>query len=153
MGTSGGFGQKTRAKLINCSGGNLCSVAQLCPTLYHPIDCSLRPPLSMGLSWQEYWSGLPFPSPGDLPNPGDRTCISCISCTGRQILYHGAPWGFCPGYKPDFKPIPIIVALGPVLLMVPATLSWPASWACDLCSVCGFSLAELLQENKRNLFF
>ena len=27
-------------------------------------------PLSMELSRQEYWSGLPFPSPGDLPNPG-----------------------------------------------------------------------------------
>ena len=27
-------------------------------------------PPSMGLSRQEYWSGLPFPSPGDLPNPG-----------------------------------------------------------------------------------
>ena len=27
-------------------------------------------PLSMGSSRQEYWSGLPFPSPGDLPNPG-----------------------------------------------------------------------------------
>ena len=27
-------------------------------------------PLSMGLSRQEYWGGLPFPSPGDLPNPG-----------------------------------------------------------------------------------
>ena len=27
-------------------------------------------PLSMGLSRQEYWSGLPCPSPGDLPNPG-----------------------------------------------------------------------------------
>ena len=27
-------------------------------------------PLSMGFSGQEYWSGLPFPSPGDLPNPG-----------------------------------------------------------------------------------
>ena len=26
-------------------------------------------PLSMGLSWQEYWSGLPFSSPGDLPDP------------------------------------------------------------------------------------
>ena len=24
----------------------------------------------MGFSWQEYWSGLPFPSPGDLPDPG-----------------------------------------------------------------------------------
>ena len=27
-------------------------------------------PPSMGFSRQEYWSGLPFPSPGDLPNPG-----------------------------------------------------------------------------------
>ena len=27
-------------------------------------------PLSLGFSWQEYWSGLPFPSPEDLPNPG-----------------------------------------------------------------------------------
>ena len=27
-------------------------------------------PLSMGFSRREYWSGLPFPSPGDLPNPG-----------------------------------------------------------------------------------
>ena len=27
-------------------------------------------PLSMGFSRQHYWSGLPFPSPGDLPNPG-----------------------------------------------------------------------------------
>ena len=30
-------------------------------------------PLSMGLSRQEYWSGLPFPTPGDLPNPGMDT--------------------------------------------------------------------------------
>ena len=29
-----------------------------------------QPPLSMGFSRQEYWSGLPCPSPGDLPNPG-----------------------------------------------------------------------------------
>ena len=27
-------------------------------------------PLTMGFFSQEYWSGLPFPSPGDLPNPG-----------------------------------------------------------------------------------
>ena len=27
-------------------------------------------PLSMGFPRQEYWSGLPFPSPGDLPDPG-----------------------------------------------------------------------------------
>ena len=27
-------------------------------------------PLSMGFRWPEYWSGLPFPNPGDLPDPG-----------------------------------------------------------------------------------
>ena len=31
---------------------------------------ALQAPLSVGFSRQEYWSGLPFPSPGDLPNPG-----------------------------------------------------------------------------------
>ena len=37
---------------------------QSCPTGAH------QAPLSMGFSRQEYWSGLPFPPPGDLPNPG-----------------------------------------------------------------------------------
>ena len=45
-------------------------VAQSCLTLCDPVDCSLQAPPSMGFSRQEYWSGLPFPSPGDLPNPG-----------------------------------------------------------------------------------
>ena len=44
--------------------------AQLCLTLYDPIDCSPPESSSMGLSRQEYWSGLPFPAPGDFSNPG-----------------------------------------------------------------------------------
>ena len=35
-----------------------------------PRTVALQAPLSMGFSRQEYWSGLPFPSPGDLPDPG-----------------------------------------------------------------------------------
>ena len=35
-----------------------------------PCTVAYQAPLSMGFSRQEYWSGLPFPSPGDLPNPG-----------------------------------------------------------------------------------
>ena len=35
-----------------------------------PWTVAYRAPLSMGFSRQQYWSGLPFPSPGDLPNPG-----------------------------------------------------------------------------------
>ena len=40
------------------------SVAQLCLTLCDPMDCSLP-----DSSREEYWSGLPFPPPEDLPNP------------------------------------------------------------------------------------
>ncbi|KAM7230968.1 hypothetical protein CapIbe_018458, partial [Capra ibex] len=35
-----------------------------------PWTLARQAPLSMGFSRQEYWSGLPFPSPGDLPDPG-----------------------------------------------------------------------------------
>ena len=35
-----------------------------------PWNVAYQAPLSMGFTRQEYWSGLPFPSPGDLPNPG-----------------------------------------------------------------------------------
>ena len=49
-----------------------CAVlcAQLCPNLHYPLDCS--PPGSSGMEFsrQEYWDGLPFPSPGNLPDPG-----------------------------------------------------------------------------------
>ena len=45
--------------------------AQLCLTLCNPLDGgALQAPLSMGFSRQEYWSGLPYTSPGDLPDPG-----------------------------------------------------------------------------------
>ena len=47
-----------------------CSVAQSCLTVCEPLDCNHQAPLSMGFSRQEYWSGLPFPFPGDFPHPG-----------------------------------------------------------------------------------
>ena len=43
---------------------------QSCPTLCDSLDWSLPGPLTMGFSRQEYWSGLPCPPPGDLPDPG-----------------------------------------------------------------------------------
>ena len=47
------------------------------------MDVSLiasQAPLSMGLSRQEYWSGLPFPPPGNLPNPGIQIQVCGIDC-------------------------------------------------------------------------
>ena len=47
----------------------MCAQSRL--TLCDPVGCVARQaPLSIGFSRQEYWSGLPFPSPGDLPFPG-----------------------------------------------------------------------------------
>ena len=43
-------------------------VAQSCPTLCNPVDCSWPGSPSVEFSRQEYWSGLLFPFPGDLPN-------------------------------------------------------------------------------------
>ena len=45
-------------------------VAQLCVALW-TVACEA--PLSLEFSRQEYWGGLPFPSPGDLPDPGVET--------------------------------------------------------------------------------
>ena len=44
-------------------------VSQLCPTLSDSMAVAHQAPLSTEFSKQEYWSGLPFPSPGDLPDP------------------------------------------------------------------------------------
>ena len=45
-------------------------VAQSCLTLVAPWTAACQAPLSMGFFRQKYWNGLPFPSPGDLPDPG-----------------------------------------------------------------------------------
>ena len=55
---------------MNASLGGGGVVAELCLTLGTPWTVACQAPLSMGFSRQEYWSGLPFPSPGGLPNPG-----------------------------------------------------------------------------------
>ena len=55
---------------ITWSGG---LVATSCPTLETSCTVALQVSLSMGFPRQEYWSGLLFPSPGDLPHPGIET--------------------------------------------------------------------------------
>ena len=68
---------KLKKNILCKSVGDLCEVwklkvlvAQSCLTLWDPVDWSRQAPLSMEFFRQQYWSGLPFPSPGDLPNPG-----------------------------------------------------------------------------------
>ena len=55
---------------------------QSCSTFCDPMDC--QTPLCMGLSRQEYWSGLPCPPPEDLPNPGIKpTCLVSPGLVGK----------------------------------------------------------------------
>ena len=63
-----------------------CLATKLCLTLFTPWIVACQASLSMEFPRQEYWSGLPFPPPVGLPDPG----IEPASRAGRQILYHWA---------------------------------------------------------------
>ena len=56
-----------------------CSVTKLCLTLATPWTVAHQAPLSMRFPRQEYWSGLPFPSGGDHPNPGVKPMFSALA--------------------------------------------------------------------------
>ena len=62
----------------------LCLVPKLCPALATPWTA--QAPLSMGFPRQEYWSGLLFPSPRDLPDPGIKPTSPAFYDLGQLIL-------------------------------------------------------------------
>ena len=65
----------------------MCVCALSCVWLFETLwAIAQKVPLSMGLSQEEYWSGLPFPPPRDLPEPRDRTHISSVSCIGSRLF-------------------------------------------------------------------
>ena len=67
-------------------------VSLSCPTLCDPVDCSPPAPLSMGFSRQEYWNGLPFPSPGDLPDPGVEPRSPALWADALNLWATRKPW-------------------------------------------------------------
>ena len=52
-----------------------------------PWGVACQASLSLGLSRQEYWSGLPCPPPGELPNLETEPMSLTVSCIGRWVLY------------------------------------------------------------------
>ena len=81
------------------SPGGSGSVTELCSTLGTPWTVALRAPLSMGFSRQEYWSGLPFLSPRDLPIPG----IQQVSLALQADFLPSEPPGEQINAKQTFK--------------------------------------------------
>ena len=58
-----------------------------------PWTVAYQPPPSMGFSRQEYWSGLPFPSPGDLPDPGIEPKSPALQADALPSEPPGKPFG------------------------------------------------------------
>ena len=71
--------------------GNPCCVLNCCLTLVR-WTVAQQAPLSMGMSRQEYWSGLSFPFPGDLPNPAIEPRSSILKANSLPSE---------PSWKPD----------------------------------------------------
>ena len=64
---------------LHPSGGGDGLVVKLCLTLVTPWIVVHQAPLPMGFPRQKYWSGLPFPPPGDLPDPGIEPASPCTA--------------------------------------------------------------------------
>ena len=67
----------------------LLSHVQLLAT---PRTTAYQAPLSMGFSKQEYWSGVPLPSPGDLPDPGIKPESPTLQADALPSEPPGKPW-------------------------------------------------------------
>ena len=76
---------------MNIQHGGVGLVAKLCLTLVTPMTVACPTPLSMGFSRQEYLRGLPFPSPGDLPDPGIEPGSPALQADSLLTELRGKP--------------------------------------------------------------
>ena len=95
-----------------------------------PWTVARQAPLSMGFSRQEYWSGLPCPPPGDLPNLGIKTASPALQADSLPLSQQGSsqlpvvaltPW--CPLAHRCITPIAVSVIPGPFPWVSVFTLS------------------------------
>ena len=75
------YHRASSAQLLNCVQFSVTPWTVACQAL-----------LSKGFPRQEYWSRLPFLPPGDLPDPGNQTHISYVSCIVGGFFTHWATW-------------------------------------------------------------
>ena len=92
-----------------------------------------KAPLSMGFPRQEYWNGLPFPPPGDLPDPGIEPASAVV-----------------PAWQADSLPLSHLGSpvKSPCVCSVPqscVTLCDPVDWSPPGSSVCGILQARILE--------
>ena len=123
----------------------LVLITQLCPTLMTPWTVAHQAPLSMGFSRQEYLSGLPFPSPGDLPNLGIKPRSPTLQAVS---LPSEPPW------KPENSNP---VSESHCTIVKSKRICWPRFKLC-LCLVWDFGhyltlLSKFLHIKDENIYF
>ena len=95
-------------------------VAKTCPTLATPWTVAGQAPLSMEFSRQEYWGGLPFPSPGDLPDPEIEPGCPALQVYSLPTEPPGKSYVFCYAYAEQCTSLALleIVILSSKLLAI-----------------------------------
>ena len=104
-----------------CARGRVCTQLLSHVRLFAtPWTITCQAPLSMEFSRQEYWSGLPFPSPGDLPNPRIEPASLASPALASSFItsYLGSPWEY---WIPNYLKLPGWQKLSPKL----AEISFP----------------------------
>ena len=111
------------------------------PTLCNPLDCAARQaPLSKGFSRQEYWSRAdlrPFPSPGDLPDPGIKPASLTSPALAGRFFHHlgSSPVVFGVVKTPPSECMSRLSAptSSSSATSAPLTLHAPATWSSRRC--------------------
>ena len=86
----------TQASALGSAWPCVCMSAQSCLTLCGPMDCSPTVTSVHRIARQEYWSGLPFPTPGDLPDPWIETVSLVSPALADGFFTTGAIWEAWP---------------------------------------------------------
>ena len=69
----------------------MCSHSSCVQLFVTSLTVAHQAPLSVELSWQEYWSGLSCPPPGDLPDPGSKPAIPALQADSLPLSHWGSP--------------------------------------------------------------
>ena len=97
--SSGELGMKKHSK----SSPVLCKSLQSRPTLVTPWTVTGQAPLSMGFSREEYWSGLPCPALGDLPDPRIKPAFLMSPALAGGFFTACATWETLPPSRTDLN--------------------------------------------------
>ena len=107
-----------------------------------PLTVTLQVPLSMELSWQEYWSTLPFPPPGDLRNPGIEPASLVSPALAGRVFTASAPWEAPIHFNHVTNVHVTFLSVTPWCRYYPNPLSWWGNWG---------SMVTSLRPHTRNL--